>query len=130
MVLLGANEKLSYLIVGGFNTVIGYFSGVGIFLVFQNRLHILLIAAISNILAITISFLTYKTLVFKTKGGWLSEYLKCYLVYGSTALFGGLLLWASIDYFSMNIWFAQGAVVVATVCVSYIGHKNFTFKRI
>lgn len=126
---MGNDEMIKYLIVGGFNTVFGYLIGVIGFLLLQNKMHILFIAAISNILAISMSFLTYKTLVFKTKGDWIEEYLKCYMVYGSTALLGGLLIWIFVDYLSLNIWLAQAIVVLVTVCVSYFGHKKYTFKK-
>jgi putative flippase GtrA len=123
------NEKVRYLTVGGFNTIIGYFVGVSIYLLLQNRLHILFIIAIANIISISISFITFKAFVFKTRGGWLNEYLKIYLVYGSTILLSGLFFWLFVDYLSINIWLAQGVTVAITAYLSYIGNKKYTFKR-
>lgn len=123
------SEKFRYLLVGGWNTVFGYLTGVALFLMLSQHLHIILIAIISNIIAITMSFITYKLLVFKTRGRWLTEYLKCYLVYGINALIGVFLLWLFVDHYSINIWLAQGAIIVLTVIFSYLLHKRFTFKR-
>lgn len=123
------SEKLRYLLVGGWNTAFGYLVGVGLFLMLGQHLHIVLIAIISNVIAITMSFVAYKILVFRTHGKWLIEYLKCYLVYGGNALIGVFLLWIFVDYFSMNIWLAQGAIILLAVIFSYLLHKRFTFKR-
>lgn len=123
------SEKLRYLLVGGWNTVFGYLTGVSLFMMLGQHLHIVLIAIMSNVIAISMSFITYKLLVFKTCGKWISEYLKCYLVYGANALFGIFLLWLLVDYFFFNIWLAQGAIIAMTVIFSYLMHKRFTFKR-
>jgi putative flippase GtrA len=123
------SEQLRYLVVGGWNTIFGYLTGVGFFLLLDQHLHIVLIAIFSNIVAITMSFITYKLLVFKTCDKWLSEYLKCYLVYGVNTLVGIFLLWLFVEHFSVNIWLAQGAIIGLTVVFSYLLHKRFTFKR-
>jgi putative flippase GtrA len=123
------SEKLRYLLVGGWNTVFGYLTGVTFFLMLSQHLNIILIAIISNIIAITMSFITYKILVFKTSGRWFTEYLKCYLVYGINALIGVFFLWLFVDRYSINIWLAQGAIIVLTVMFSYLLHKRFTFRR-
>lgn len=123
------SEKLRYLLVGGWNTFFGYLTGVGLFLMLGNYFHIVLIAIISNAIPITMSFFTYKILVFKTRGQWISEYLKCYLVYGVNALLGIFLLWLFVDHLSINIWLAQGAIIIMTAIFSYLLHKRFTFKR-
>lgn len=123
------SEKLRYLLVGGWNTFFGYLTGVGIFLKLGQHLHIVLIAIIVNVISITMSFVTYKILVFKTRGQWLSEYLKCYLVYGVNALLGIFSLWLFVDQFAVNIWIAQAAIIPLTVIFSYFLHARFTFKR-
>ena len=121
-------QSLRYLLAGGWNTVFGYGIGVGLYTILSSQLHVAVIAAIANIFAITMSFLTYKLFVFKTTGNWLSEYGRSYLVYGSMALLSIVLLWAMVDYLGMDIWYAQALVILLTVGVSYLGHKFFTFR--
>ena len=121
-------QSLRYLLAGGWNTVFGYGIGVGLYTILSSQLHVAVIAAIANILAITMSFLTYKLFVFKTTGNWLSEYGRSYLVYGSMALLSIILLWAMVDYLGVDIWYAQALVILLTVGVSYLGHKFFTFR--
>ena len=84
-------------------------------------------AAPANILAISVAFLTYKMFVFKTQGNWVSEYMKCYLVYGGTAVLGTILIWVFVDFFKWPFWISQGIVMTITMVVSYSIHRIFTF---
>jgi len=121
--------KIRYLLVGGFNTLVGYAIGVGLYKVLESNLSIIWIGIISNIFSITVSFLSYKTLVFKSKGMWIAEYMKCYIVYGGIALIGIFFLWVFVDKMKISIWLAQALVIGLNVIVSYIGHSRFTFRR-
>ena len=122
-------NKVRYLTVGGFNTVVGYFIGVFGYMIFHDYLPLVMIGVISNILAISFSFVTYKLFVFQTQGRWLTEYLKSYIVYGSSALLGIGLLWLLVGQLTVSIWFAQGIIIIFTIIVSYLGHSRFTFRR-
>lgn len=121
--------KIRYLFVGGFNTAAGYTIGVAIYKNFGSNLGVVWVGVICNALSITVSFLTYKTLVFRTKGMWLSEYMKSYVVYGGISLIGIFFLWLFVDQMKMSIWIAQALVMGITVLMSYIGHSRFTFNR-
>lgn len=109
--------------------MVGYAIGVGLYKALESNLSIIWIGIISNILSITVSFLSYKTLVFKTKGMWLTEYMKSYIVYGGIALIGIFFLWLFVDKMKISIWFAQALVIVLTVIFSYLGHSRLTFRR-
>ena len=124
-----SREKIRYLLAGGFNTLVGYAIGVGLYKALESNFSIIWIGVISNILSITVSFLSYKTLVFKTKGMWLTEYIKSYIVYGGIALIGIFFLWFFVDEMKMSIWLAQALVMGLTVVFSYLGHSRFTFRR-
>lgn len=121
-------ERLRYLVGGAWNTLFGYGVTVGLYLAFSHMLHIMLIGVIANVLAISMNFVVYKIFVFRSHGKWREEYLRSYVVYGGTAIVGIILLWLLVDGFHVKIWFAQGAVILITVVVSYIGHARFTFK--
>ncbi|MHB8741986.1 MAG: GtrA family protein [Sulfuricaulis sp.] len=123
------SRKARYLIAGGWNTLFGYGVGVGLYYGLSQHMHVIGIGALANVLAITMAFLTYKLFVFQTKGNWAQEYLRCYLVYGGIAILGIALLWATVDGLHMQIWLAQGIVILVTVIVSYTGHARFTFRK-
>jgi putative flippase GtrA len=121
--------KVRYLIAGGWNTAFGYAAGVFLYYMMRDKFHIVIIGIVGNILAISMSFLTYKLFVFKTKGGWFREYLRAYVVYGGTAIVGIACLWIMVDALRLPFWLAQGLIVLVTVVVSYFGHSRFTFRK-
>lgn len=124
------DEKTRYLIAGIWNSVFGYGIGLMLYESFYLRFHIVIISVIANILAITVAFLTYKLFVFKTKGNWLVEYLKCYLVYGGSAAVGTLLIWLFVDFFKWPFWISQAIVMSIAIASSYFLHRIYTFTNI
>jgi putative flippase GtrA len=123
------HKPLRYLLAGGWNTIFGYGVSVGLYTLLADKLHITVIAAVANIITITMSFSTYKLFVFKTQGNWLHEYARSYVIYGGMAIFGIILLWILVDFLGWPIWYAQALVILITVGASYFGHKFFTFKK-
>lgn len=123
------HQKLRYLLVGILNTIVGYGLGVGIYRLGHPHLSLIEIGIVSNVLAITFSFVTYKCLVFQTQGQWLREYARAYLVYGGTALLGIALLWLLVGQIALSIWLAQAIIILITILISYFGHSCFTFHR-
>jgi putative flippase GtrA len=122
-------QRMRYLLAGGWNTFFGYTASIVIYSLLSNRLHVVEIAVLGNIIAITMAFLTYKLFVFQTKGNWLREYFRSYLVYGGMALVGIGLLWIMVDGLHIPFWQAQGLVILLTVVISYFGHSRFTFRK-
>ena len=59
-----------YLLVGAFNTVFGYALSLLIYHFLQRDLSIIAIGIMINVISITVAFLGYKLLVYKTTGNW------------------------------------------------------------
>jgi putative flippase GtrA len=123
------SSKVRYLIAGGWNTLFGYLSGVLLYYLLRDHFHVVEIAILGNVIAITMAFVTYKMFVFQTKGNWLAEYLRTYLVYGGIAIVGIGLLWILVDGLVLPFWIAQGLVIAVTVVISYLSHSRFTFRQ-
>jgi putative flippase GtrA len=128
-----------YIIVGAWNTLFGYSVYVCLTWVFTGRIPYGYMAAAvaGNIISITQSFLSYKFLVFKTRGNYMQEYIRCWVVYGSSFLVGLIMLPIAVNLMRLvlpeeNIGMAPyigGAILlIFTVLISFIGHREFSFK--
>ena len=117
-----------YLAAGVWNTAFGY--GLFVLLVasFSSRVHYLLIAIVSNVLAITNAYLIHKAFVFKTKGNYLREYLKYYVVYGASAAGGVALLAVLVSGLGFNVYVAQACILCVQTAMSFAGHRRFSFR--
>jgi len=100
--LFPAGQFVRYLCVGAFNTLFGYCTfAFTLFLlnhaVPQRFLYLTVVAAslLSTPLNITVAYLGYKFFVFRTKGNYLREWLKCFAVYG-TAMLPGLVVLSAL----------------------------------
>ena len=126
-----------YLLVGIWNTLFGY----GTFAAFTALLdpHIpygyILASAASSALSITQAFLLYKWFVFKTKGNYLREWLRCVAVYGSNIILNLILLpllVVAIRHFTRydrQAPYLAGALLAGlAVIYSFVGHKTFSFR--
>jgi putative flippase GtrA len=130
-------QFVRYLLVGGFNTVFGYsvfallnwlFRGLGSFAYMYAWL-------LANIIAITAAFLAYKWFVFRTRGNYLIEWLRCFGVYGSGLLFGAvalpitvILLRRTMHQPELAPYLAVAVLTIVTVFLSFLGHKHFSFR--
>ena len=91
--LFAAGQFARYLCVGVFNTVFGYIS-FAVVLTLLNAvlpdrllsLTVILASVLAWPLNITVSYLGYKFFVFRTKGNYLGEWLKCFAVYGTSVI--------------------------------------------
>jgi putative flippase GtrA len=107
--LFPAGQFVRYLCVGVFNTCFGY-TTFAIVLTLLNLalpvrflyLTVILASILTTPLNITIAYLTYKFFVFRTKGNYLREWLKCFAVYG-TGMIPGLIVLSALTRFIQTL---------------------------
>jgi putative flippase GtrA len=139
--VLPSGEVIRFLMVGGFNTVFSLALYNGFVFIIHRMLPnrgLPLIVDIASItskpIAITIAFLCYKHFVFRTKGNYLKEWLKCFAVYGISTPAELIILPLATTFFVHftipHPTFLAGLVnSVVIACYSYFAHKKFSFKR-
>ncbi len=131
-------QFVRYILVGGFNTLFGYFIFALLNWLFSSfSSYSYLYAAVpGNVIAITVAFLGYKWFVFRTRGNYFIEWIRCVGVYGSSMLIGLLGLAIFVPILRHHLHNPQlapylvGAMMTAVgVIISFLGHKNISFRE-
>jgi putative flippase GtrA len=121
-------EKLRFLVVGGWNVVFSY----GMLWVLDGllhaRLHYTLILTINWVIGVTHNLFTFKLLVFRTKGNWLTEYLRSFVVYAGTFVVNLAIVAVIMEIWRPRLVIAQLPAIAVVTIISYLGHKNFTYR--
>lgn len=120
--------NLKYISIGFINTILGYWISIIIFYIFYERLGIIGVGLMANILNISITYINYKFFLFKTKGNFLREYFKSFINYGLAGLLSTFLLWFFFDVINLNIYLSNILIIPITFMFSYMGNKFFVFK--
>jgi putative flippase GtrA len=140
---LPSGEVIRFLMVGVFNTVFSLALYSAFVILFS---HLLphrgkpLIAdiafVISTPVSITVAFLCYKHFVFRTKGNYLKEWIRCFAVYSISFPMGLVILPTATHVFlRLALTHAYAPFLAGIVnsliiaCYSYFAHKKFSFKR-
>jgi putative flippase GtrA len=129
-------QVLRFLLVGGLNTLFGY----GCFAFFTMLLTPLMAygyvvaSLLANLLSISFSFLGYKWFVFKTKGNYLREWIRCVGVYATSMVlstaalpFAVALIRRQNEHRQHAQYIAGGIVLVFSIILSFSGHRRITF---
>ena len=119
-----------YVLAGVCNTAVGYCLFAGLNYLLQGTFHYSYLAAsiLANILAITFAYLNYKFIVFRTRGNYLREYLRFYVVYGFSIGLSLVLMPIFVEELGMNTYVAGAAILPICVIASFFGHKSFSFR--
>ncbi len=130
-------QLLRYLMVGAWNTLFGYATYV-VFTALLSRVHYgyVLASLIANLLNITVAFLGYKWFVFRTRGHYLREWVRCVMVY-STVILLGMVLLPPVVYLVSHVtgrpkaapYIAGLLITGMTVILSFLGHKTISFRH-
>lgn len=126
-----ADERVRFLIIGGFNTVLGY----GLFAAFQISVgHVIgylgsLYA--SYILAVVVAFALHRRFTFKVHGtgNIIVDLLRYASVSVVSLVVNTVALPVLVEIVGLDPLVAQAITVVVTTLVSYFGHKFFSFRR-
>ncbi len=120
--------RVRYVIAGVWNTFFGYILGLVLYYGSGGQINVVAVGVTGNIISISMAFIIYKLYVFRTKGNWLKEYFRAFLVYGLSGIMGVGLLSLFVDGVGLPFWMGQGMAIVLIVIISYISHSRFTFK--
>jgi putative flippase GtrA len=125
---LRRREQLLYLVVGGWNTVFGYFIWAALQFLLGNHLHYLVVVLISWPIAVLNAYVGYRYIVFRSRGSILREFPRFSLVYVVTLVVNLALLPIALHVLPLNIYAVQALLTVLVVVCSYLGHKHFSFR--
>jgi putative flippase GtrA len=135
--LFPAGQFIRYLCVGVFNTLFGYITFVVVLTLLNAALPgrllyltVILASILSTPLNITVAYFGYKFLVFRTKGNYLGEWLKCFAVYG-TGMIPGLVALSALTRFlqSMIHRHAASLRVLLSAAEDHLSGRPLTFLQ-
>lgn len=124
----GLSDKIRFLFVGGFNFACSYVIFVLTTFILGAELY-QVCNALAWVISSAISFTTQRFLVFRTKGNWIKQYLKCCTTWVIGYLINAFLLELFVKLLNWNIYLSQIIAVGLTSIVTYILFKYFAFKR-
>lgn len=127
--LLLGNERVRFLVVGGWNTVIGFLCFLLCHWLVAESMGPFGTLVLSYCIAIPHSYLTQRVLVFRSHGPWFGEFLR-FLLANSAIFAANLILLPLIVAISkIDGRWVQAALVVVLTVMSYLAHRYFSFSR-
>lgn len=122
------SQKFRYLIAGLFNTAFGYSVVIALHKILPG-ISMIIVGIIASFITITVSFLTFRFFVFKSRNNWWKEYIKCYVVYSGVNAINILGFWLIVDVGHLSVWIAPFILMPVCFLFSYLSHTQFTFSN-
>lgn len=128
---LVADQKVRFLAVGGFNTVLGFatFSALTLWVLDDVRFGYLLSLVLSYACGISVAFVLYRRFVFVVHGHVLRDLARFVTVYAVTVSVNAVVLPLLVEVAGVAPVLAQAVVVLITTLMSFVGHRSFSFRR-
>ncbi|WP_046657854.1 GtrA family protein [Lysobacter capsici] len=123
-----ASEKYRFLVVGAWNTVIGYLIFVVVHLTIGDLVHSTVTVVIAYCIALPQSFLTQRLLVFRSaQGPWRTQFLR--FLTSNSVIFGANLILLPLLVATTHIHplVGQALFVAASTVATYLIHKHYSF---
>lgn len=121
------NEKIRFILVGGFNTVFAYLLFLLLYYFFPDHYNIDL--TIQYIITINLSFITMRYYVFRGSGDIRVEYMKSASVYLLGFVFNYLTLNFFVIICRINPAISQMFCIVLNAVLTFVLHKYYSFRN-
>ncbi|MBE6452058.1 MAG: GtrA family protein [Alphaproteobacteria bacterium] len=125
---LRLSEKIRFVLVGGFNTIIAYaIFWILLQLLGVNNYQISLL--LSWTFSSVISYSLMRIFVFCSKEGWCSEYFKCVVSWCVSYICNAIILEVAVSLLGWNVYISQALAIAIYTCITYILFKYFAFRH-
>jgi putative flippase GtrA len=124
-----ADERVRFLLVGGFNTAVGYLVFVLVQWSIGHFVTYLGSVLISHLLTSVGAFALYRRVVFRVTGSLVLDFLRFQTVYIVPLVCNLVALPLLVSLAGWNVYLAQAVIVVVSTTISFLGHKYFSFRR-
>lgn len=123
------DQRVAFLAVGAVNTVVG----MAWFILFQSlighRWGYLTALPFAYVASVLCAFVLYRYVVFRVRGHVLRDLLRFATVYVFALGVNFILLPLLVQVGHVPVLPSQALIVLVTSTMSWIGHKNFSFRR-
>jgi putative flippase GtrA len=131
LISLVNDERVRFVVVGGFNTVFGYLLFVLFEITTGPYLGYFFSLYASFAIASIVAFLLHRRHTFKVHGtgNIFVDFVRFISVYIVALTLNSIALPLLVEGAGMSPLVAQGIIVIITTVTSYFGHKYFSFRR-
>jgi putative flippase GtrA len=123
------DEKVRFLLAGGWNTAFGYGVFTVLVLLFSYVMHYTLLLVIAYVVATLNAFVIYRRFVFRVRGDWVRDLIRFVGVYVVSLVLNLVALPVLVEVAGFRVLVAQAVAVCVTGVVSFVAHKRFSFRR-
>jgi len=121
-------QQFRFLLAGGYNTVFGYLVFGGLYLLFSQQVHYLIIAVLAHGCAVISAFIVHRRLVFRSSEPWPRSFVRFNASQLATLGFGIICLYVLVTYGRFRPLAAQAIVTTVSVLLTYLLHSRFSFR--
>jgi putative flippase GtrA len=123
------DQRLRFLIVGGFNTAFGPALFVTLHFTIERTVGYLGVLTIAWILAVLEAFLGYRYIVFRVRGKFLIDLARFSVLYVGLFLVNLGALPLLVQVAGLPVLLSQAVTYPVIVVLSYLGNSRFAFRR-
>lgn len=123
------DQRVAFLAVGAVNTASGFFWFVFFYWLVGHRFGYLTSLACAHVTSVLCAFWLYRHLVFRVRGHVLRDLARFETVYLSALAVNFALLPLLVEIAHLPVLAAQALIMLLTSVMSWLGHKNFSFRR-
>ena len=122
-------EKILYLVVGAWNTLVQYAVFSVCWFLLHQHLHPDLVLLVAYLIASVNGFLGFRYIVFRSRGHVFIEYLKFQVVYLPLLMVNMVVLPVLLAYTPLNAYVVQALFAAFAVVAGYLGNRYFAFHK-
>jgi putative flippase GtrA len=125
--LSSAPLKIRYLIIGAWNTFFGFAVFTILMIVFPISKYLIALT-LTMLLAGMNSYMTQRKFVWQSSANMKAEFSKFFTVFIGQFFANLVLLYILVDYFNFHPLWTQYVIAAVLIVMTYISHKNWTFR--
>lgn len=123
-------QKIAYLFVGGWNTLVGYLVFAALWAAFGETWSYAVVLAVAYVISSLQAYWAYKLVVFKSSAPFVKEFPRFAVVYVLALLANLVAFPALTQWLGLNPYVGQAVFTFFLVIATYLANRHFSFRDV